>query len=85
MGWYRAVTDERVWDQQLDTPRFRKAFVNLMKNRRQWPSPADFIEAMPPREQLVLTKQPITSAPDSPEMRRRFDEIGQILSNTRRH
>lgn len=79
MAWYRAVTDGRVWDRQLDTPRFRKAFVTLMKNRRQWPSPADFMDAMPPREQLALTKQPITAAPESPEMKRRFDEIGRLL------
>ncbi len=64
MGWHRAVTDDRVWDQQLDTPRFRKAFTNLIKNRRQWPSPADFMEAMPPREQLALTKQPIKASPE---------------------
>ena len=64
MGWHRAVTDDRVWDQQLDTPRFRKAFTNLIKNRRQWPSPADFMEAMPPREQLALTKQPIKANPE---------------------
>lgn len=79
MAWYRAVTDGRVWDRQLDAPRFRKAFVTLMKNRRQWPSPADFMDAMPPREQLALTKQPITAAPESPEMKRRFDEIGRLL------
>jgi len=64
MAWYRAVTDGRVWDRQLDTPRFRKAFVTLMKNRRQWPSPADFMDAMPPREQLALTKQPIKANPE---------------------
>lgn len=64
MAWYRAVTDGRVWDRQLDTPRFRNAFVTLMKNRRQWPSPADFMDAMPPREQLVLTKQPIKANPE---------------------
>lgn len=64
MAWYRAVTDGRVWDRQLDAPRFRKSFVTLMKNRRQWPSPADFMDAMPPREQLALTKQPIKANPE---------------------
>lgn len=64
MAWHRAVTDGRVWDRQLDTPRFRKAFVTLMKNRRQWPSPADFMDAIPPREQLALTKQPIKANPE---------------------
>lgn len=64
MAWYRAVTDGRVWDRQLDAPRFRKSFVTLMKNRRQWPSPADFMDAMPPREQLALTKQPIKASPE---------------------
>jgi hypothetical protein len=34
---------------------------------------------MPPREQLALTKQPIPADPDSPEMKKRFEEIAKVL------
>lgn len=77
--WVEALTDDRVWDQQLDGPRFRKAFVKLSQTRRQWPAPADFLEAMPPREQLALTKQPIPADPDSPEMKKCFEELSKVL------
>lgn len=62
--WAEALTDGRVWDEELDGPRFRKAFVKLSHIRRTWPAPADFLEALPPREQLALTKQPIKANPD---------------------
>lgn len=81
--WVEALTDDRVWDQQLDGPRFRKAFVKLSQTRRQWPAPADFLEAMPPREQLALTKQPIPADPDSPEMKKRFAELARVLGMPR--
>lgn len=79
MAWGDALTDGRVWDQQLDAPRFRKAFTKLAQTRQAWPAPAHFLEAMPPREQLALTKQPITSAPDSPQVRAMLDRIGKML------
>lgn len=79
MMWVETLSDGRVWDQQLDTPRFRKAFVKLAQIRRTWPAPADFIEAMPPREQLALTKQPIVSAPDSPKVKEMMSRIGEML------
>jgi hypothetical protein len=63
-AWVEAITTGRVFDRQLDTPRLRKAFVNLAGNRTSWPAPAHFVEAMPPREQLALTKQPIPADPE---------------------
>jgi hypothetical protein len=63
MMWHAAITDGRVWDEKLDAERFRRAFIVLAQRRRTWPAPADFIEALPARAQLVLTKQPIPANP----------------------
>lgn len=62
--WCEAVTHERVFDERLDAPRFRAAFSTLARTRTSWPAPLHFLEAMPPREQLALTKQPIKADPE---------------------
>lgn len=77
--WVDALTAGKVWEQEFDAPRFRKAFVTLSQTRRQWPAPADFFEAIPPREQLAITKQPLPADPDSPQMKKRFEEIATVL------
>lgn len=77
--WVQALTKNRVWEQEPDAPRFREAFVILAQTRRQWPAPADFMEAIPPRTQLALTKQPITSAPDDPKVKAMMQRIGNML------
>ncbi len=63
-AWTDAITDGKAWDEVLDAPRFRRAFVTLSKIVRRWPAPAEFLEAMPPREQLALTKQTIKADPE---------------------
>ncbi len=63
MAWCEALTDSRCWDERLDAPRFRKAFVKRAQIRRVWPAPADFMDALPTREQLAITKQPIPASP----------------------
>ena len=63
MMWVESLSDGRVWDEALDAPRFRKAFVLLARTRTSWPAPTHFLEALPPREQLALTKQPIPADP----------------------
>lgn len=77
--WLEAITEGREFDQELDAPRFRRAFAILCRDCRQWPLPSSLLEAMPPREQLVLTKQPIPADPDSPEMKKRFEELSKVL------
>jgi len=77
--WLEAVTEGRAWEQELDAPRFRRAFAVLCRQRTSWPPPAALLEAMPPREQLALTKQPITSAPDSPQVRAMLERIAAEL------
>lgn len=63
LAWCEALTDGREWNQSLDAPRFRRAFVMLARTRTHWPAPLHFVEALPAREQLALSKQPIPANP----------------------
>ncbi len=62
--WRGAVVERSVFDEHLDAERFRKAFVTLARVRTTWPAPRDFLEALPARGQLALTKQPIKADPE---------------------
>ena len=64
MAWNDALTFRKEWDEQLDKPRFREAFTYLAQTRKTWPTPADFLEHLPPRKQLALTKQVIPCDPE---------------------
>lgn len=77
MMWGEVVAAGRVFDERLDAPRFRAAFVTLAGTRTSWPAPLHFIEAMPPREQLALTKQTIKADPARAE--RAMNEIARSL------
>jgi hypothetical protein len=52
MAWIECLTARRSWDRDRDTARIRQAFVTLAATRRQWPAPADFVDALPPAPQL---------------------------------
>lgn len=52
MAWAEVIRTGRAFDEALDAPRFRKAFVTLASTRRSWPAPADFLDALPPRPEL---------------------------------
>ncbi|PZS96344.1 hypothetical protein A7X66_09255 [Stenotrophomonas maltophilia] len=75
--WLEAITEGREFDQQLDAPRFRRAFAVLCRDCRQWPLPSSLLEAMPPREQLAITKQPIKANPERAEQAAR--ELASVL------
>lgn len=45
-AWCSAITYRKVWT-QADMPRFVEAFSYLLQNCTQWPSPQEFLEAMP--------------------------------------
>ncbi len=45
--WLEAATHERKWDQGRDVPRVRAAFATMCRERRQWPAPRDFMDALP--------------------------------------
>lgn len=49
--WVTAIKTRPIaWDKKLDTPRIRKAFVDLAATAENWPSPAAFISKLQPRE-----------------------------------
>jgi hypothetical protein len=58
--WYEAVTAGRALGPE-DAPRIRAGFANVVTRSRRWPSPADFIEAMPKREAASVTALPVGS------------------------
>jgi hypothetical protein len=60
--WVEVITANRVFDQDLDADRFRRAFV-VLAGRDRWPTPKDFLEALPDRDQLALAKTPIKADP----------------------
>lgn len=75
-AWVEALTLNRHWDEAQDAPRFRKAFSILGQSRSTWPAPKDFLEAMPPREQL----KELPSRVSDPERAQRYiDEIAGLL------
>lgn len=75
--WQEALAEGREWDQALDAPRFRRAFATLCRTRRNWPLPQDFLDALPPREQLALTKEFIPADPE--RVRRMMEELALEL------
>lgn len=43
--------------EKVDAPRFREAFKRVYPTLREWPAPADFLAALPPRPQRALLKE----------------------------
>ena len=56
-AWVEAITFNREFDEAQDAPRFRRAFVQLAATRITWPAPRDFLDALPPRDQLLLARE----------------------------
>ncbi|HEY4292081.1 hypothetical protein [Luteibacter sp.] len=46
-AWTEAICTDRVWDEQRDVHRFRKAFRTLMTTCDRWPTPKRFLDALP--------------------------------------
>lgn len=61
VAWEEAVRLNRVWDEELDAPRFRQTFAILSATRKTWPSPADFLEVMPGRAPVQALPRPVCS------------------------
>lgn len=64
MAWVEAITTKREFDEGLDASRFRKAFVTLASTRTSWPAPADFLTALPERDQLALARESRKADPE---------------------
>ena len=57
-GWFESITRGRALE-PADAPRIREAFSNVMARCRRWPSPVEFLEAMPRRESASVTALPV--------------------------
>lgn len=75
--WTRAMCLDRHWSPDLDAPRFRAGFIKLAQTCTKWPTPSEFLAAMPAREQLRVTKQPIKATPE--QAQRHFDDLAKAL------
>lgn len=48
MSWVDTLTEGRVFHEERDAPRFRKAFAILARTQGTWPAPRDFLAVLPP-------------------------------------
>lgn len=78
MAWAEALTAERAWDQQRDTPRIRSAFITLAATRRHWPAPRDFLDALPNALPLLAVEHVRQASPEV--VARAMAEVREYLS-----
>lgn len=69
-AWLEALTANRDWVEERDTPRVRQAFVTLAQTMRTWPVPADFTDALPKFAPL----RALPAKPTDPDKARRIVE-----------
>ena len=60
--WAGVIANGGKFEESLDVPRFRKAFLALA-GRQEWPKPADFLTALPERDQLALCRESVKADP----------------------
>ena len=76
-AWFDAWTDGKVWDEALDAPRFRKAFIRFSTQPNlAWPVPGDILLLLPPREEFKAL--PVVAS-DPERAKRIMDEIARSL------
>lgn len=68
--WEEALCHSEGWRVE-DLPRMRKAFAQLYADCREWPSPRNFLERLPPRPPPPALPNP----PISPERRAALRKI----------
>lgn len=77
LAWHEALTDGKVWDETLDVPRFRRAFIRYgASTNHHWPIPADIVALLPAREELKAL--PVVAS-DPERAQRIMDEIARSL------
>ena len=53
-AWLDAITDGRAWEERRDASRVASAFRTLARTMRRWPSPAEFLDVLPPVTQQAI-------------------------------
>lgn len=77
--WIAAIASRPIaWDTNLDMPRIHAAFVQLAATAEAWPSPAEFIRALPPRAHQGSLAAPVDNHM-SPATRAMVDGLLQRL------
>lgn len=75
--WIEAITNlNRVWIEERDTDRIRKAFRTLAATMDRWPAPKHFLEALPPTNEnptLALPQPHSRSVP--PDIRKWLNDF----------
>jgi len=72
--WHEAVTHGREFLQERDRDRFDAAFRTLARDCRGWPSPRDFLDALP----ALQTPAAVARIDDEARRRRGMQHIGEI-------
>lgn len=70
MAWCMALWPGRAWDERLDRNRVRQAFIKLMAISRTWPAPAQLIENLPPRTEMLKLSLQLSDEEREANMRR---------------
>jgi hypothetical protein len=79
MAWAEAITFNRELDREVDAQRFRAAFVILMRDSRRWPTPRQFLDALPPRPQRAALPPRAPSEAEAKAALARIDELLDTL------
>lgn len=56
-AWVEGITAGRAWEEERDVPRIRRAFVLLITTASHWPTPARFIEVLPPPDAVRIAHE----------------------------
>lgn len=84
MAWCMALWPGRAWDEGLDRQRVRAAFIKLMAISRMWPAPAQLIENLPARPEMLKLSKQMSDGEREANMRRLQDLVESIgIKSTR--
>jgi len=73
--WFETIASRPIaWNENLDRKRIKKAFGELCATVDSFPSPAQFLRVLPPREQALCLPQP-QSAELSAENRQKLSTL----------
>lgn len=82
LAWIDALS-MRSWDDARDPRRIETAFRRLSATAQRWPAPAQLLDALPPRLEVVKKPAPASVAADCAAKRRRMQQIIAQLTATR--
>ena len=80
-AWLEAITDGRTWDERRDAGRVQAAFRTLGRTMRRWPSPAEFLDALPRVEQTAIGYEvkPVTHEEAAANIARLKAMLGEVV------